>query len=102
MWAAGCAQRVLGLFEAEAPGDGRPRETIARTHAFARRERDIAEEIRRRFVNGAAAREANAPAAVGAARAAGQAAAVAHKGAHVLRAAAYAAEAAGLAAPERP
>lgn len=24
VWAAGCAERVLGLFEAEAPGDSRP------------------------------------------------------------------------------
>jgi hypothetical protein len=38
------------LFEAEAPADGRPREAIARTRAFARGELDVAEEIRRRFV----------------------------------------------------
>ncbi len=29
-WAADCAERVLPLFEAEAPGDGRPRDTAAR------------------------------------------------------------------------
>jgi hypothetical protein len=44
----------------------------------------------------------NSPAAVAAARAAAQAAAVAHMGAHALGAAAYAAKAAGLAAPDRP
>jgi len=29
-WAADCAERVLGLFEAEVSGDGRPRVLIAR------------------------------------------------------------------------
>jgi len=100
-WAADCAERVLGLFEAEAPGDARPRDAIARTRAFAAGSLDVAEEIRRRFVGGGAARDRSACAAA-AARAAGQASAVAHMGAHALGAAAYAAEAAGLAAPARP
>jgi Imm-5 like putative immunity protein len=100
-WAADCAERVLGLFEVEAPGDPRPREAIARTRAFARGELDVADEIRRRFADRGAAREVRAPAAVAAARAAGQAAAVAHMGAHALGAAAYAAKATGLAAPDR-
>ncbi len=99
-WAADCAERVLGLFEAEAPQDGRPRDAIVRTRAFARGELDVAEEIRHRFKNGGAAREVSAPAAA-AARAAGQAAAIPHMGAHALGAAAYAAKAAGLAAPDR-
>lgn len=101
-WAADCAQRVLGLFEAQAPGDRRPRESIARTRAFALDELDVAPEIRRRFLGGGAARNVTDPAAAAAARAAGQAAAIAHMGAHALGAAAYAAKAAGLAAPERP
>ncbi len=101
-WAADCAERVLWLFEAEAPRDRRPRDAIARTRAFARGELDVAQEIRGRFVGGGAARDAMAPAAAAAARAAGQAAAVAHMGAHALGAAAYAAKAAGLAAPARP
>jgi hypothetical protein len=101
-WAADCAERVLGVFEAEAPGDNRPREAIARARAFARGELDVAEEIRRRFENGGAAREVSTPAAAAAARAAGQARAVSHMGAHALGAAAYAAQAAGLAAPHRP
>jgi hypothetical protein len=101
-WAADCAERVLWVFEAQAPQDPRPREAIARTRAFARGELDVAGEIRRRFVGGGAAREAMTPAAVAAARAAGQAAAVAHMGAHALGAAAYAAKAAGLAAPDQP
>jgi hypothetical protein len=100
-WAAACAERVLWLFEAEAPDDPRPRDAIARTRAFARGERDVAGEIRRRFVGGGAARDVKSPAAAAAARAAGQAAAVAHMGAHALGAAAYAAKAAGLAAPDQ-
>jgi hypothetical protein len=102
VWAADCAERVLGLFEAEAPGDSRPRNAIARTRAFGRGELDVAEEIRRRFAAGAAAREVSSPAAVAAARAAGQAAAIPHMGAHALGAAAYAAKAVGLAFPDRP
>ncbi len=101
-WAADCAERVLGLFETEAPGDSRPREAIARTRAFARGELSVAEEIRSRFENGGAPHKVSAPAAAAAARAAGQAAAIPHMGAHALGAAAYAANAAGLAAPERP
>jgi hypothetical protein len=98
-WAAECAERVLGLFEAEAPGDSRPRDAIARTRAFAHGELGVAEGIRRRFLAGGAARGVT-PAAAAAARAAGQAAATPHLGAHALGAAAYAAQAAGLAAPE--
>jgi hypothetical protein len=101
-WAADCAERVLRLFEAEAPADGRPRDAIARARAFARGELDTAGEIRRRFVAGRAAQAVSSPAAVAAARAAAQAAGVAHMGAHALGAAAYAAKAVGLAAPDRP
>ena len=101
-WAADCAERVLGLFEAEAPDDGRPRALIARARAFARGELGTAEEIRRRFVGGVGAGEVTSPAAAAAARAAGQAVGVCHMGAHALGAAAYAAKAAGLGDPDRP
>jgi hypothetical protein len=101
-WAADCAERVLALFETEAPNDDRPRALIARTRAFARGELNTAQEIRRRFVGGVGAGDVKAPAAAAAARAAGQAVAVCHMGAHALRAAAYAANAAGLADPDRP
>jgi hypothetical protein len=101
-WAADCAERVLEVFETEAPDDGRPRALIARTRAFARGELDIAEEIRRRFVGGVGVGEVKAPAAAAAARAAGQAVGVCHMGAHALGAAAYAATAAALANPDRP
>lgn len=98
-WAADCAEHVLGLFEAEAPGDLRPREAIARARAYGRGELDAADEIRRRFVAGRATSSASSAAGAAAARSAAQAAAVAHLGAHALGAAAYAAKAASLAAP---
>ena len=101
VWAADCAERVLGLFEAEAPGDSRPRDAIARLRAFSRGELGVG-EARRRFVAHAAARGVSDPAAVAAARAAGQASSIPHMGAHALGAAAYAAKAAGLATPNRP
>lgn len=101
-WAADCAERVLGLFEAEALDDDRPRALIARTRAFARGELNTAEEIRRRFAGGVRAGDVQTPAAVAAARAAGQAVAICHMGAHALGAAAYAVEATGLADQNRP
>jgi hypothetical protein len=97
-WAADCAERVLAVFEAEAPTDGRPRDGIARARAFAVGELDAAGEIRRRFVAGRASQIVDSPAAKAAAWSAGQAAGVAHMGAHALGAAAYAAKAATLAA----
>jgi hypothetical protein len=101
-WAADCAERVLPLFEAEAPDDDRPRVLIARARAFARGELRTAAEIRRRFAGGVGPKDVKAPAAMAAARAAGQAVAVCHMGAHALGAAAYAVRAAGLGDPDRP
>jgi hypothetical protein len=101
-WAADCVERVLGLFETEAPNDNRPQALIARTRAFARGELTTAEEIRRRFTGGVGAAEVKSPAAKAVARAAGQAVAICHMGAHALSAAACAANAAGLANPDRP
>ncbi|WP_199424751.1 putative immunity protein [Actinotalea solisilvae] len=100
-WAADCAERVLPLFEVEAPDDDRPRDAIARARAFSRGELRAADEIRQRFVAGRAANAVSSSAAVAAARAAAQAVGVAHMGAHALGAAAYAAKAAGLAHPDR-
>lgn len=100
LWAADCAERVLPLFESEAPHDARVRDGIARARAFARGELDAAGEIRQRFVAGRAAGSATSQAAIAAARAAGQASGVAHMGAHALGAAAYAAKAAALASPD--
>ena len=97
LWAADCAKRVLPLFEAEAPSDGRPADAIARVRAFGRGELDAAGQIRQRFVAGRAASAVADPAAIAAARSAAQASGVDHMGAHALGAAAYAAKAAGLA-----
>ncbi len=102
VWAADCAERVLELFEAAAPGDARPRQAIAGLRAFARGELRVWPARTLAGHAHAAAREIkDSPAAVAAARAAGQAAATAHMGAHALGAAAYAAKATGLADPDR-
>ncbi len=101
-WAADCAERVVGIFDAQAPADDRPRAAIARARAFARGELNTASEIRRRFVGGVPAAELTTRAAAAAARSAGQAVGTCHMGAHALGAAAYAVRAACLAAPERP
>jgi hypothetical protein len=98
-WAADCAERVLPLFESEAPGDGRPRDAIARARAYARGELDTAGEIRRRFVAGRAAASVTSAAAVASARSAAQASGVAHMGAHALGAAAYAIQAVSVSQP---
>lgn len=101
-WAADCAERVLPLFEAQAPGDTRPHDAIAGLRAFALRELRIAKARALSVQAHAAARAADDPAAVAAARAAGQAVATAHMAAHARGAAAYAAKAVGLAAPGDP
>jgi len=99
VWAADCAERVLPLFEAEAPNDSRPREAIESARAFASGELRIGPARILSARAHAAARAMQNPAAVAAARAAGHAAGVAHMAAHA-RGVAYAAVAAGLAAPE--
>ena len=99
VWAAACAERVLRLFESQAPGDTRPSDAIDGLRAFARGELRIGVLRALSARAHAAAREVREPVAVAAARAAGQAAATAHMAAHARGAAAYAARAAGLAAP---
>jgi len=101
VWAADCAERTLFLFEVQAPSDTRPREAIDGVRAFARGEMRIGMVRALSARAHAAAREVGDPAAVAAARAAGHAAAVAHMAAHA-RGVAYAAKAAGLAAPHDP
>jgi len=102
VWAADCVERVLRLFESQAPGDTRPREAIDGLRAFARGEEQIGVVRALAARAHAAAREVGEPVAVAAARAAGQAAATAHMAAHARGAAAYAAKATGLAAPHDP
>ncbi|MEU0144588.1 putative immunity protein [Streptomyces sp. NPDC006288] len=99
LWAAACAEHVLGLFESARPGDPRPREAIEHARAWARGEVRMTQA---RAAGGhamGAARDLRG-AARHAAYAAGQAGAVAHVAAHELGAAAYAIKAARAAAPE--
>jgi len=98
LWAAACAEHVLGLFESVQPADPRPRRAIAQVRAWTRGEVTMTES---RTAGGhamGAARELRG-AARHAAYAAGQAAVVAHVAAHELGAAAYAIKAARAAAP---
>jgi hypothetical protein len=99
LWAASCAEHVLGLFEQACPADPRPRQAIDAARAWARGELAM---MQARAAGGhamAAARDLRG-AARHAAYAAGQAAVVAHVAAHELGAAAYAIKAARAAAPE--
>ena len=100
VWAADCAERTLPLFEALAPSDTRPRDAIDGLRAFARGDMRIGPVRALAAAAHAAARDVGDPAAVAAARAAGQAAGTAHMAAHARGAPAYAAKAAGLAAPD--
>lgn len=101
VWAADCAERVLPIFHAAAPLDTRPRDAIEGVRAFARGEIRIGSVRNLSAKAHAAARDVGDPSARAAARAAGHAAGVAHMGAHA-RGVAYAAIAAGLAAPDNP
>jgi hypothetical protein len=99
LWAAACAEHVLGHFESERPEDPRPREAIEHARAWVRGEVKM---MQARAAGGramGAARDLRGPARH-AAYAAGQAAVVAHVAAHELGAAAYAIKAARAAAPE--
>lgn len=99
LWAAACAEHVLGLFESVRPDDPRPRQAVEHARAWARGEVKM---MRARAAGGhamGAARDLSG-AARHAAYAAGQAAVVAHVAAHELGAAAYAIKAARAAAPE--
>ena len=99
LWAATCAEHVLPLFEAERPGDPRPRLAVEAARAWVRGELPM---MQARAAGGhamGAARDLRG-AARHAAYAAGQAAAVAHVAAHDLGAAAYAIRAARAAVPE--
>ncbi|MEJ2868165.1 putative immunity protein [Actinomycetospora sp. OC33-EN08] len=89
LWAATCAEHVLGLFEAERPDDPRPREAIEHARAWTRGEvRMMTARAAGGHAMGAARDLRGAPRF--AAYAAGQAGAVAHVAAHDLGAAAYA------------
>lgn len=101
LWAADCAEHVLGLFEQRQPDDPRPREAIEHIRAWVRGEVGM---MQSRAAGGhamGAARELRGAPRF-AAYAAGQAGAVAHVAAHDLGAAAYAIKAVRAAATEDP
>jgi Imm-5 like putative immunity protein len=99
LWAASCAEHVLGLFESARPEDPRPRQAIEQARAWARGEITMTQARTAAGHAMAAARDLRG-AARHAAYSAGQAAAVAHVAAHELGAAAYAIKAARAAAVE--
>ena len=99
LWAASCAEHVLGLFESAEPEDPRPRAAIEHARAWVRGEVKMTQARTAAGHAMAAARDLSG-AARHAAHAAGQAAAVAHVAAHELGAAAYAIKAARAAAPQ--
>jgi hypothetical protein len=99
LWAASCAEHVLGLFESVQPEDPRPREAIEHARAWVRGDVQMTQARAAAGRAMAAARHLRG-AARHAAYAAGQAGVVAHVAAHELGAAAYAIKAARAAAPE--
>lgn len=109
LWALGCVERALPVFEALAPSDSRPREAVEGLTAFANGGKRTA-QLRARGWAAWAAREVADPAAAAAARAASLAAAIAythplattHQTNHTLGPVAYAALALELAAGGDP
>lgn len=98
LWAAQCAEHVIGLFEAERPDDVRPRHAIEAARLWVRGDMPM---MQTRAAGGhamGAARDLRGAPRF-AAYAAGQAAVVAHVAEHDLGAAAYAIKAAAAAAP---
>jgi len=90
LWAADCAEHVLGLFEATCKKDDRPWEAIEAGRAWAHGLITCSEARAAASEAHAAARETERPAACAAARAAGHAAATAHAVGHARHAASYA------------
>ncbi|MFE2090832.1 putative immunity protein [Streptomyces sp. NPDC059460] len=107
-YAADCASRALSIFEQSLPADTRPRDAIDAARAFAGGGRRTAALRQSGWAAFRAAREADSPAAVDAARAASHAAgaaflhplANADQVKHILGAAAHAARAEELASGE--
>ena len=98
LWAAACADHVLGLFESARSDDTRPRRAIDLARAWARGEVRMTDARSSAGHANAAARDLTGAPRF-AAYAAAQAAAVGHVAAHELGAAAYAIRAVQAAAP---
>ncbi len=88
-WAADCAERVLPLFGRHS-SDARPRQAIAIARVWADGELKTGVAMKAAVAAHAAAREAEDPAAVAAARAAGHAVATAHAADHSMGSLLYA------------
>jgi len=99
LWAASCAEHVLGLFESARPEDPRPRAAIEHARGWVHGEVKMMQARTAAGRAQAAARDLRG-AARHAAYAAGQAAVVPHVAAHELGAAAYAIKAARAGAPD--
>jgi hypothetical protein len=82
VWAVACGARLLPVFSAERPDDGRLDEAIAGAAAFADGALGVGAMRTLAFACHAAARDAVSPQATAVVRAVGQAAAVAHMAAH--------------------
>ena len=83
-WAADCAERVLPSFERHRPDDDRPRRAIEVGRLWAAGGCATGVAMKASLAAHAAAREADEPAAIAAARAAGQGVATAHMAGHAL------------------
>ena len=101
LWAADCAEHVLGLFERARPGDDRPRHAVELARAWTRGEVTMTQARTSAGHANGAARDLQGPPRF-AAYAAAQAANVAHVAAHDLGAAAYAIKAVRAAAAGGP
>lgn len=82
IWAVGCVERVLAIFERAQPGDRRLREGLEGARRFAAGELGVGPARALAFACHAAARESDDEAARAVARACGQAVAVAHMAGH--------------------
>ena len=82
LWAADCAERVLGLFEKQMPHDDRPRKAIEAARVWARGEINCTPARAAAVAAHAAARAATTPAAIATARLCGHTAAIAHSARH--------------------
>jgi hypothetical protein len=102
LWAADCAEHVLGVFEKTCPDDDRPRKAVEAARAWARGETTVGTARKAALAARDAARHTAGPAARAAASAAGHAAATAHAGGHAAHAATYAATAVSLAEVSDP
>jgi len=99
IWAAACAEHVLGLYEVPHPHDIRPRNAIRAARSWASGEITMTTAREAAYAAHAAARESTG-AASEAARAAGHAAATAHMADHELGPAYYALRAVAAAVPD--